>query len=83
MPPRKRKDKDGLLIFFDATSGRVLWIQSETKNEYQKGLNFLLQKGFQIQSVTIDGGAAGNISIQKVIVGKRLKYVATHFICEM
>ena len=55
---RKRKDKDGLLIFFDSMSEKVIWykfIQSETKAEYQEGLDYLLQKGFDILSVTIDG----------------------------
>jgi len=55
---RKRRDKDGLIIFYDVISKTVIYhkfIQSETKLEYQEGLNFLLQKGFTIQSVTIDG----------------------------
>ena len=54
----KRKDKDGLLIFFDSISRQVVWhkfIQSETKENYLEGLNFLLEKGFEILSVTIDG----------------------------
>jgi hypothetical protein len=105
---RKRKEKDGLLILFDAISGCVLWfkfIQSETKENYLEGLNFLLKKGFEILSVTIDGrrGIPGifrkyptqvcQFHVQKRILnrttlnpktecGKRLKYVATHFICE-
>ena len=47
----KRKDKDGLLIFFDSISRQVVWhkfIQSETKENYLEGLNFLLEKGFEI-----------------------------------
>ena len=55
---RKRKDKDGLLIFYDSISDKVIWhkfIQSETKAEYQEGLDYLLKLGFEIQSVTIDG----------------------------
>ena len=53
----KRKDKDGLLIFFNSISRQVVWhkfIQSETKENYLEGLNFLLEKGFEIQSVVID-----------------------------
>ena len=61
---RKRKDKDGLLIFYDSISDKVIWhkfIQSETKAEYQEGLDYLLKLGFEIQSVTVDGrrGIAG------------------------
>jgi len=55
---RKRKDKDWLLIFMDSLTGRVLWfkfIESERKIHYLEGLNFLLEKGFEILSVTIDG----------------------------
>jgi len=85
-----------------------LWfkfIQSETKENYLEGLNFLLQKGFEILSVTIDGrrGIAQlfnkypvqvcQFHVQKGILnrttlnpktecGKRLKYIATHFICD-
>lgn len=47
-----------MLIFFDSISGRVLWhkfIQSETKENYLEGLKYLEEKGFEIQSVTIDG----------------------------
>jgi len=52
------QNKDGLLIFFDTILGRVLWhkfIQSETKENYAEGINFLLEKGITIQSKTIDG----------------------------
>ena len=55
---RKRKDKDVLLIFFDSISRQIVWhkfIQSETKENYLEGLNFLLEKGFKVLSVTIDG----------------------------
>lgn len=47
-----------MIIFFDTISQAVVWhkfITSETKQEYQKGLDFLLKEGFEIQSVTIDG----------------------------
>ena len=46
----KRKDKDGLLIFFDSISRQVVWhkfIQSETKENYLEGLNFYLKKVFK------------------------------------
>lgn len=46
------------MIFFDVISRRVIWhkfITSETKESYQEGLNVLLEKDFEILSVTIDG----------------------------
>lgn len=46
------------MIFLDSITGQVLWhkfITAETKENYQEGLNFLEQNGFQILSVTIDG----------------------------
>lgn len=55
---RKRKDKDGLLIFYDSVSDKVLWfkfIESEKKEHYLEGLNFLLKNSFEILSVTTDG----------------------------
>ena len=55
---RKRKDKDGLLIFLDSITKKVIWhkfIRGETKENYLEGLNFLLKNSFQILSVTIDG----------------------------
>lgn len=42
----------------DAWSGNVLWfkfIETETKCEYQIGLDFLIQNNYEILSVTIDG----------------------------
>ncbi len=54
----RKIDKDGLLIFLDSLSGKILWfkfISSETKHEYQEGLNYLESAGIEIQSVTIDG----------------------------
>jgi len=54
----KRKDKDALLIFLDSITSQVIWfkfISSETKLEYQEGLNHLLKFGFEMLSVTIDG----------------------------
>jgi hypothetical protein len=47
-----------LLIFFDTVSGTVLWhkfIQSQPKENYLESLNSLLEKGFEILSVKIDG----------------------------
>jgi hypothetical protein len=105
---RKRKDKDGLLIFFDSISRKVLWhkfIQSETKENYLEGLDFLLEKEFEILSVTIDGRRGipaifrkypvqvCQFHVQKRIFtrttrnpksecGRRLKFIATHFIKE-
>lgn len=46
------------MIFFDSISKSVIWhkfIESETKDNYLEGLNYLLEKGFKILSVTIDG----------------------------
>jgi hypothetical protein len=42
----------------DAWTGQVLWIkfiESESKKEYQEGLKYLEELGFDIMSVTIDG----------------------------
>lgn len=53
-----KKDKDGLLIFSDSNTGKVLWfkfIESETKEEYLEGLKYLKEKRITILSVTIDG----------------------------
>lgn len=52
------------MIFLDSITGTVVWhkfIRSETKAEYQAGLDYLLKQGFVINSVTIDGrkGIAG------------------------
>lgn len=81
------------------------FIQSETKENYLEGLNFLLEKGFEILSVTIDGRhgipdlfnkypvQVCQFHVQKGILnrttlnpktdcGRRLKYVAIHFICD-
>jgi hypothetical protein len=55
---RKRSDKDGLIIFLDSITSKVLWykfISLETKEEYIEGLNYLKDKNFEIQSVTVDG----------------------------
>ena len=105
---RRRKDKDGLLIFFDSISGKVLWfkfIQSETKENYLEGLRYLEQREFEILSVTIDGRRGipsifrkypvqvCQFHVQRRILnrttlnpksecGRRLKYIATHFIQE-
>lgn len=72
---RKRKDKDGLLIFYGIDKvtgvGKVLWhkfIQSETKLEYEEGLSFLLDKGFEILSATIDGRSG----ISQVFVSRQI-----------
>lgn len=64
---RKRRDKDGLLIFYDVVSKKILWfkfIAKETVLEYKEGLKFLFApvedgglglKPENIESVTIDG----------------------------
>jgi len=95
-------------MFFDSISRKVLWykfIESETKESYFEGLKYLEQKGFEIQSVTIDGRRGIPDVFRKYLVqicqfhvqrrilnrtslyprsdcGKRLKYIATHFIKE-
>ena len=46
------------MIFIDAWIGKVLWfkfIESETKREYQEGVDFLVKNNFEILSVNIDG----------------------------
>lgn len=55
---RKRKDKDGLIIFYDLNSQRVVYasfISSETIQVYRTGIEYLLNHGYIIESVTIDG----------------------------
>ena len=52
---RKRKDKDGLLIFLDSITSTVVWhkfIRGETKPEYQEGLDYLLKLGFVINCIS-------------------------------
>ena len=54
----KRKDKLGTLVFKDSITKEVLlWkhIQSETIKEYKYLLNTLLELGYTINSITIDG----------------------------
>jgi hypothetical protein len=49
----------------DTRIGQILWlklIETETKTEYQEGLDFLIQTNYEILSVTIDG----RISIKEV-----------------
>jgi hypothetical protein len=44
----------------DAWTGKVIWIkfiETETKIEYQEGLDFLVENNYEILSVTIDGKA--------------------------
>jgi len=46
------------LVFLDSLTGKVVWfkfIKSETNLDYQEGLNYLKNKGFEILSVTTDG----------------------------
>lgn len=74
----KKKDKDGLLIFIDAWSGRVLWfkfIEAETKAQYQEGLDFLIQNNYEILSVTIDG----RIGIKEVFSAYPVQICQWHF----
>lgn len=55
---RGRGDKDGLMIFLDAITKQIVWykfIQSETKENYLEGLNFLIKNNYTILSVTMDG----------------------------
>lgn len=60
------------------------FITSETKENYLEGLNFLLKKGFEIQSVTIDGrkGIAGvfkayPVQICQFHIQKRIRTLLT------
>lgn len=74
----KKKDKDGLLIFMDAWTGKVLWlkfIETETKIEYQEGLDFLIQNNYEILSVTIDG----RIGIKEVFSSYPTQICQWHF----
>jgi hypothetical protein len=75
---RSKKDNDGLLVFMDAWSGRVLWfkfIKSESKAEYQEGLDFLTSNNYEILSVTIDG----KIGIKEVFLDYQVQICQFHF----
>jgi hypothetical protein len=55
---REATELDGVMVFIDAITGQVLWakfIKSETNNHYQKGLNYLESRGFEILGVVSDG----------------------------
>lgn len=54
----KRKDKLGTLVFKDSLSKEVLiWkhIQSETLKDYKSLLSSLIELGYRVNSITIDG----------------------------
>jgi hypothetical protein len=62
----------------DAWSGQVLWlkfIETETKTEYQEGLDFLIQNNYKILSVTIDG----RIGIKEVFSAYPTQICQWHF----
>jgi hypothetical protein len=62
----------------DAWTGIVLWIkfiETETKAEYQEGLNFLIKNGYEILSVTIDG----RIGIKEVFSNYPVQICQWHF----
>jgi hypothetical protein len=74
----RKKDRDGLLIFMDAWSGIILWfkfIETETKAEYQEGLNYLIHNNYEILSVTIDG----RIGIKEVFLDYPIQICQWHF----
>jgi transposase-like protein len=62
----------------DAWSDRVLWfkfIKSETKAEYQEGLDSLKGNNYEILSVTIDG----KIGIKEVFLSYQVQICQFHF----
>ena len=62
----------------DAWTGKVLWlkfIETETKTEYQEGLNFLIKNNYGILSVTIDG----KIGIKQVFLSYPIQICQWHF----
>lgn len=62
----------------DSWTGKVLWfkfIDTETKTEYQTGLDFLTQNNFEILSVTIDG----KIGIKQVFTAYPTQICQWHF----
>jgi hypothetical protein len=74
----KKKNHDGLIIFIDAWTGKVLWfkfIKSETKAEYQEGLDYLNKNNYEILSVTIDG----RIGIKEVFMDYPVQICQLHF----
>lgn len=67
-----------MLIFIDAWTGKVLWlkfIETETKAEYQEGLDFLVKNNYEILSVTIDG----KIGIKEVFLSYPVQICQWHF----
>ena len=53
-----RTELDGALVFLDSLTGQIVWfkfLKSETNRDYQQGLNYLENRGFEILSVTTDG----------------------------
>jgi hypothetical protein len=74
----KKKNCDGLIIFMDTWSGKVLWlkfIETETKAEYQEGLDYLIKNNYEILSVTIDG----RIGIKEVFLAYPVQICQWHF----
>jgi hypothetical protein len=61
-----------------AWTRKVLWlkfIETETKNEYETGLDFLVENGYEILSVTIDG----KIGIKEVFTDYPTQICQWHF----
>jgi hypothetical protein len=62
----------------DTWTGQVLWIkfiESETKSEYQEGLEYLIKNNYEILSVTIDG----RIGIKEVFMDYPVQICQWHF----
>jgi hypothetical protein len=68
----KRSDRLGTLVFLDVLSGKIIagkHIDSETSSDYKQLIDRLLEQGFVIQAVVLDGKrgvakAFGNIPVQ-------------------
>jgi hypothetical protein len=62
----------------DAWTGQVLWIkfiETETKAEYQEGLDYLIKNNYEILSVTVDG----RIGIKEVFLAYPVQICQWHF----
>ena len=54
----EKTDLDGLMVFLDSITGQVLWfkfLKNETNIDYQEGLKYLEERGFEILGVVTDG----------------------------
>ena len=54
----EKTDLDGLMVFLDSITGQILWfkfLKNETNLDYEEGLKYLEERGFEILRVVTDG----------------------------